>query len=81
VRAGVWDGDVSADSGRHAGGPVRARSGLPDTRRGVEAVAGAGLRQGCRVALARDLCETAYASYPVEAEDGFERALAESREE
>jgi len=33
------------------------------------------------VALARDLCETAYASYPVEAEDGFERALAESREE
>ena len=33
------------------------------------------------VALARDLCETAYASYPGEAEDGFERALAESRPE
>jgi len=32
-------------------------------------------------ALARDVCETVYASYPVEAEDGFERAVAESRPE
>ena len=32
-------------------------------------------------ALARDLCESAYASYPSEAEDGFSRALAESRPE
>ena len=31
-------------------------------------------------ALARDLCESVYASYPVEAEDGFARALAEGRE-
>ena len=31
------------------------------------------------LSLARDLCETVYASYPSEAEDGFERALAESR--
>lgn len=29
--------------------------------------------------LARDACESVYASYPSEAEDGFERALAESR--
>jgi len=33
------------------------------------------------LSLARDACETVYGSYPVEAEDGFERALAESREE
>ena len=32
------------------------------------------------LALARDLCETAYASYPGEAEDGFERALAGDEE-
>jgi len=32
------------------------------------------------VSLARDACESVYASYPSEAEDGFERALAGDEE-
>ena len=31
------------------------------------------------LSLVRDFCISMYTSYPAEAEDGFERALAESR--
>ena len=38
-------------------------------------------RASSLLALARDVRESVYASCPSEAEDGFERALAEGREE
>ena len=38
-------------------------------------------RASSLLALARDLCETAYASYPAEAEDGFERVLGRDEEQ